>query len=499
MRLFELFPLFAVFASLYVGIYGQTWSVQNYYSDTTCRTLVGVQYTFGTGTCSSIGCTVSGSQSFEQFCSQSSIPALPPSWLVLRTFSTTGCGGIINNYVASATSVCLPIAGGTGSWQLSCSGSTLTRTIFNAAGCSGGSSPPLVTSGCTDSGTTSRNSQCPSTCTPSLVQPALAAATVPTDTIGFITTATVTFCTSASSQVFLSGDSTLAGGITVDDMIVYQLDSNAVVGLGFFSTDTCSASGFLSISSGSVVTAGISSHGPSFSLGTVSAGTHTLKIGTYNCVGAGASSLINLVGCSLVSCATTTTTTTPSGSATTAPSSTAATTCFHESTVISHGGRDWTLDQLLHANDHGNDAATPRHCSVPHVVKAIGVAVSIACVGEVVEKQLRLTNDHLVFTQSGLKHASDLIPGHDLLFSDLEQTKECRVVKVVPESVEQRYFGLNCLESIVLANGIKTSTFGRYHTVPAAWMKWVGSALGVDRASRWGDSVVEFLAKIHLL
>ena len=63
----------------------------------------------------------------------------------------------------------------------------------------------------------------------------------------------------------------------------------------------------------------------------------------------------------------------------------------------------------------------------------------------------------------------------------------------------QTYFGLNCLESIVLANGIKTSTFGRFHAVPATWMSWAGRALGADRASRYGDAIAEFLVKIKLL
>ncbi len=282
-------------------------------------------------------------------------------------------------------------------------------------------------------------------------------------------------------------------------MVMYQLDANGVVGVGFFAS-TCSTSGFLSISSGSVATGGVSGHGPSILLGTLSAGTHTLKIGTCNCGGAGGSSLINIVGCSLVSCSTTTSlTTTTSGSATTTPSPNGTTTCFDESTVISYEGRDWTLEQLLSA-ESGDGAANPKPCSVPHVVKATGVTISAACSGEAAERRLRLTNDHpgvheIGFEASVCFGASD----HDVLFSDLEQTKECSVIMAVPESSEQRYFGLNCLESVILANGLKASTFGRYHTVPAAWMKWIGSALGVDRASRWGDSVVEFLAKIKVV
>ncbi len=62
---------------------------------------------------------------------------LPPTWLVLRTFSTTGCGGIVNNYAASATSVCLPVAGMASFWRLSCGagGSSLTKTIYSDVAC----------------------------------------------------------------------------------------------------------------------------------------------------------------------------------------------------------------------------------------------------------------------------------------------------------------------------------------------------------------------------
>jgi hypothetical protein len=47
--------------------------------------------------------------------------------------------------------------------------------------------------------------------------------------------------------------------------------------------------------------------------------------------------------------------------------------------------------------------------------------------------------------------------------------------------------GLNCYESVVVANGVKSSTFEDHHTVPALWMKWVASVVGLRRASQWGD------------
>jgi hypothetical protein len=244
--------------------------------------------------------------------------------------------------------------------------------------------------------------QCPSpSCTPPFVQTALNAAAIGTGTVGFITTATVTFCTSAVSQVFLSGDSTLNGGISIDDMLVYQLDANGVIGLGF--AGTCSATGFLSIGAGSVTQAAVSSHGAPILLGTVSAGTHTLLIGTYNCGGGGFNSLINIVGCSLTSCTTTTTTTTATtttatttSSATTTPAVTGS-SCFHESTLITYQGKEYSLQEL-----QGNVAVA--ECRVPHVVRSSkGVIIETSCSKQGKEQLLHLTEDHLVLTSKLLR------------------------------------------------------------------------------------------------
>ena len=54
------------------------------------------------------------------------------------------------------------------------------------------------------------------------------------------------------------------------------------------------------------------------------------------------------------------------------------------------------------------------------------------------------------------------------------------------------------LSSEVLANGVKTSTFGRLHYLPAAWMAVAGRLLGVDRASRWGEATVKLLERWQL-
>ena len=154
--------------------------------------------------------------------------------------------------------------------------------------------------------------------------------------------------------------------------------------------------------------------------------------------------------------------------------------CFHESTLISYKGQTFSLAHL----------STISECRIPHIVRSKdGVIIETSCSND----KLQLTGDHLVYTSTGLKAAAS-VAVDDLLFADLSETHSCKVISVTKVTTEQTYFGLNCLESTVLANGIKTSTFGRYHTIPATWMKIVGGVLGADRASRYGDALVEFFA-----
>lgn len=170
-------------------------------------------------------------------------------------------------------------------------------------------------------------------------------------------------------------------------------------------------------------------------------------------------------------------------------STSSSTTCFHESTVISYKGKDYPLSSL------------PKdECRVPHIVTANGLAIEIDCDKSQKNTLLRLTPDHLVFGSKGLVPASSLSVG-DIVFSDLEEKEEgssCRVKSIAHESGE-RYFGLNCRESVVLANGIKTSTFGRYHTIPSLWMKCISAIFGVERASLIGDWIASSLAKMQAL
>jgi len=151
--------------------------------------------------------------------------------------------------------------------------------------------------------------------------------------------------------------------------------------------------------------------------------------------------------------------------------------CFHEDSHISYNGRVYGM----------KDFAKHSECVIPHVVTSDGVSIETSCG----PRPLRLTPDHLVFSTRGLVAAGEIKVG-DSLFGDEEQHRVCHVKKVVAEH-GQKYFGLNCHKSVVLADGIKASTFGSLHTLPAMWMKYVGMTFGIERASRWGDSIVTFV------
>jgi len=153
--------------------------------------------------------------------------------------------------------------------------------------------------------------------------------------------------------------------------------------------------------------------------------------------------------------------------------------CFHEDTVITYNNEQLTLPALL--------AGTVPACVVPHVKRSDGVAIHTACSAQA----LRLTPEHLVYSARGLLLASELRVG-DSLFADVNEQAVCNVTSIDAEA-RQRYFGLNCEDSVVLANGIKTSAFGVYHTVPTAWMKIASSLVGVKRASAIGDQIAAFL------
>lgn len=79
------------------------------------------------------------------------------------------------------------------------------------------------------------------------------------------------------------------------------------------------------------------------------------------------------------------------------------------------------------------------------------------------------------------------------------EARKCKVARVEQETETQEYFGLNCLNSVVLADGFKTSTFGKLHTLPAMWFSWIGRAAGIERASQWGDALANLAYSWKLL
>jgi hypothetical protein len=145
--------------------------------------------------------------------------------------------------------------------------------------------------------------------------------------------------------------------------------------------------------------------------------------------------------------------------------------CFHADTEITYKGKQFPIAKLQ-ANPE-----LQKHCVVPHVVKTDGVKISTTC-----KRPLRLTPDHLVYTQNGLVAAESIQIGDDLV----GEQGNCKVTSIEMET-DQDYYGLNCEESVVFANGHKASTFGKYHALPAFWMKWASKVVGIESASYYGD------------
>jgi hypothetical protein len=161
--------------------------------------------------------------------------------------------------------------------------------------------------------------------------------------------------------------------------------------------------------------------------------------------------------------------------------------CFHKDTVITYKSKRLSLDELR---------AHPE-CSIPHVVSTYGVSLTATCGAHT--KTLRLTSGHLLYTQRGLQAVKDVIPGTDVVYTDQAQKEECQILDVTKESQPQEYFGLNCLNSDVLANGIKASTFEKLHSIPSFWMQVMGKILGIKKASQVGDYIAELVGKMNLI
>ena len=150
--------------------------------------------------------------------------------------------------------------------------------------------------------------------------------------------------------------------------------------------------------------------------------------------------------------------------------------CFHVDSKIDYKGKEYTYDEFLNG--------TVSECTVPHSPTSTGVIVSTSC-----DKTLRVTDTHLVATTNGFQLAFSLKKG-DVLFGDYVNSNHCVVQSVTKEKSPQKYFGLNCVHSEVLASGLRASTFGDFHTLPSWYMTYVGGLVGSEYASRLGDFIV---------
>lgn len=161
--------------------------------------------------------------------------------------------------------------------------------------------------------------------------------------------------------------------------------------------------------------------------------------------------------------------------------------CFHTSSLISYKDKVYTYAELM-------SGAEPE-CTVPHSPTSRGVVIAASCFDEttsqLTSKTLRVTDTHLVATSNGFQLAFSLKPG-DVLFAGYTDTHRCTVLSVRKEQSPQPYFGLNCIHSEVLADGIRVSTFGDFHTLPSWYMTYIGALVGPESASLIGEYISDF-------
>ncbi len=129
--------------------------------------------------------------------------------------------------------------------------------------------------------------------------------------------------------------------------------------------------------------------------------------------------------CPMIVIPTTTSTTTP----TTTPAA-ASNSCFHADTRITYKDSIYALADLRDFHE----------CSIPHIVTTSGLRIETAL------HVLRVTPDHLIFSRDRL------VPASTLRVNDMIDTIEGPTpVKTITIETDQTYFGLNCLESIVIS------------------------------------------------
>jgi hypothetical protein len=171
------------------------------------------------------------------------------------------------------------------------------------------------------------------------------------------------------------------------------------------------------------------------------------------------------------------------GQGPTIPSGNQSSVCFHHTSIINGN----TYEELLNG--------TNKKCVVVHEVRSNGIEIHFE--QSVKPVSIILTPDHLVWIQNRGFTPSGLVIVGDIAFFGSENTRVV-VTKITIRDEIDTYFGLNCLDSTVYVNGIVTSTFGKYHFIPSIWMSVVGKTFGVEKASKWGDNIVNFLVSYNL-
>jgi hypothetical protein len=153
--------------------------------------------------------------------------------------------------------------------------------------------------------------------------------------------------------------------------------------------------------------------------------------------------------------------------------------CFHQDTCIVHA------DSQLRLADLRQHAAF----AVPHIITTDGLAIHTDS-GAV----LRVTPNHMIFSQRGVHRADELCVG-DTLFTSLDEKQRCRVVKIAVEH-QQTYFGLNAETTEILADGIKVSVFGNHHVAPSLWFRLMSPVIGVAAASTIMQAAIDGWSRV---
>jgi hypothetical protein len=147
--------------------------------------------------------------------------------------------------------------------------------------------------------------------------------------------------------------------------------------------------------------------------------------------------------------------------------------CFHEDSIIHYKGTPRTLAEFLRGDEP--------ECVVPHVVDSIGLDIATDC------GTIGVTRSHLLSTSAGYLPADSFKVG-DYILSE-KDNHECKVTGITQHKETKKYFGLNCLESEVVVDGMRASTFGNYHALPASFMYYAGNMFGISTASMVGEKL----------